>query len=121
MEEGKLTNDAENIFGERGDEPGFLVALTESAGDGFPGAITVGVDPIGTTPEGGSDGGAGGGPGGPSPDGTPPGGFRGPPAGGVPSGTPPPASTPPPSGLPIRKVTSPTPGWAPAPPSIQPG
>ncbi|MEA2531690.1 MAG: hypothetical protein QOG89_3334 [Thermomicrobiales bacterium] len=83
-ENGKITNDEDNIFGEHGDEPGFLVALTGSAAAGFAGTITVGVDPTATAVEGGMEGGAGGrppggsppagGPGGPPPDGTPPSG-----------------------------------------------
>ena len=79
-EEGKLTNDDDNIFGEHGDEPDFLLALTGSAADGFTGTITVGVDPTAIAAEGGTEGGAGGGPGGPGgppPGGTPPGGGPG--------------------------------------------
>lgn len=70
-EDGKLTNDEDNIFGEHGDEPGFLVALTGSVTDGFVGTITVGVDPSKVAAEGGADGGAGGRPPGPPPGGTP--------------------------------------------------
>lgn len=85
-EEGKLTNDEDNIFGEHGDEPGFLLELTGSVDEGFMAAITVGVDPTKIAAEGGMDGGAGGrpgDPGGPPPgDGPPPGGLVGtPPAG----------------------------------------
>lgn len=79
-EDGKLTNDQDNIFGDHGDDPGFLVALEGSAADGFAGTITVGVDPSAVAAEGGMDGGAGGRPGGPG--GPPPGG-------GPPDGTPP--------------------------------
>src|SRR6185503_17936101 len=43
-QDGKITNDEDNIFGEHGDEPGFLVELTGSAADGFSGTILVGVD-----------------------------------------------------------------------------
>jgi protocatechuate 3,4-dioxygenase beta subunit len=68
-EQGKIENDADNIFGDHGDEPGFLVALDGSAADGFSGTITIGVDPTVVATEGGMDGG----PGGPPPDGTPPG------------------------------------------------
>jgi protocatechuate 3,4-dioxygenase beta subunit len=71
-DQGKITNDEDNIFGEHGDEPGFLVALDGSAADGFTGTITVGVDPTAVAAEGGMDGGAGGGPPG-GPGGTPPG------------------------------------------------
>ena len=85
-EEGKLTNDEDNIFGEHGDEPGFLLELTGSPDEGFVGTIAVGVDPTAIASEGGMEGGPGGGPGGPG--GTPPGGFGGPPPGG-PGGTPP--------------------------------
>ena len=87
-EEDKLTNDQDNIFGEHGDEPGFLVAVTGSAADGFTGTITVGIDRTAVAAEGGMGGGAGGGPPG-DPGGTPPGGFGGPPPGGGPGGTPP--------------------------------
>jgi protocatechuate 3,4-dioxygenase beta subunit len=81
--DGKITNDEDNIFGDHGDDPGFLVELSGAAGEGFTGAITVGVDPTAQAAEGGMDGGAGGGPGGPG--GSPPAG--GPP--GQPPGTPP--------------------------------
>jgi protocatechuate 3,4-dioxygenase beta subunit len=85
-DQGHITNDEDNIFGEHGDEPGFLMEVTGSISDGLVGAITVGVDPTRSiTVEGGFDGRAGGtAPGGPS--GTPPEG--GPPPGG-PEGTPP--------------------------------
>ena len=79
-EEGKLTNDEDNIFGEHGDEPGFLMETTGSVTDGL-----IGVDPTATSAEGGMDGGAGGGPGGSPPAGGPGGA---PPEGG-PGGTPP--------------------------------
>ena len=79
-EEGKLTNDEDNIFDEHGDEPGFLMETTGSVTDGLIGTIVIGVDPTATSAEGGMDGGAGGGPGGPGgeppeggPGGTPPG------------------------------------------------
>ena len=83
-EQGKIENDADNIFGDHGDEPGFLVALEGSAAAGFTGTITIGVDPTAAASEGGTDGGAGGAPpqggeGGPPPDGQ----------GGPPDGTPP--------------------------------
>lgn len=88
-EGGKLTNDQDNIFGEHGDEPGFLVELTGSASEGFTGTITVGVDPTAVSAEGGMDGGAGGGPTaegpGGGPGGTPPGGPGGPPPGETPA------------------------------------
>jgi hypothetical protein len=80
-EDGKIGNEADNIFGEHGDEPGFLVALEGVAAAGLGGRITVGVDPTAVATEGGSEGGAGGRPPGPPPDGTPPGG---PPPGGTP-------------------------------------
>jgi protocatechuate 3,4-dioxygenase beta subunit len=85
-EDGRIGNEEDNIFGEHGDEPGFLVELTGSPADGFTGTITVGVDPTAIATEGGTEGGPGG-PGGPpgGPGGTPPGG---PPPGG-PGGTPP--------------------------------
>lgn len=82
-EEGKIGNEEDNIFGEHGDEPGFLMQVSGSVADGLVGTITVGVDPAAIAAEGGSDGAAGGGPGGsppasgpggPPPDGTPPGG-----------------------------------------------
>ncbi|MGH2558980.1 MAG: DUF3500 domain-containing protein, partial [Thermomicrobiales bacterium] len=72
--EGKIGNDEDNIFGEHGDEPGFLLDLTGSVDEGFVGAIIVGVDPTAVAAEGGMEGGAGGRPGG-----TPPGGPGGPP------------------------------------------
>ena len=86
-DEGHIFNDEDNIFGEHGDEPGFLVETGGSVTDGLTGMITIGVDPNATAAEGGSDGGAGGRPG------TPPGGGpgEGPPPGGPggPGGTPP--------------------------------
>ena len=56
-EEGKLTNDKDTIFGDHGDEPGFLVALEGTVDAGLAGAITIGVDPSATAAEGGMDGG----------------------------------------------------------------
>ncbi len=73
-DEGKIANDEDNIFGGHGDDPGFLVALTGSAMDGFAGTIKVGVDPTATAAEGGMDGGAGGGPPGSPGSSPPPGG-----------------------------------------------
>jgi protocatechuate 3,4-dioxygenase beta subunit len=56
-EEGRLTNDQDNIFGDHGDEPGFLLTLEGSASEGFTGTITVGVDPAAIASEGGAGGG----------------------------------------------------------------
>jgi hypothetical protein len=71
-EEGKLTNEEDTIFGDHGDEPGFLVAVDGSVDAGLTGVITIGADPTAVAAEGGSDGGGGGappdgGPGGPPP------------------------------------------------------
>ena len=84
-DQGHITNDEDTIFGDHGDERGFLVAVTGSVDAGLTGTITVGVDPSrSVSSEGGFDGGAGGSP----PAGRPPpGGFGGtPPAGGPPPG-----------------------------------
>ncbi len=81
-EEGHITNDEDNIFGEQGDEPGFLMTVTGSVDEGLTGTITVGVDPTrSVSTEGGFDGRAGG---------TPPGGGPGGPGGTPPAGGPPP-------------------------------
>ena len=68
-DQGHITNDEDTIFGDHGDEPGFLVDVTGSVTEGLAGTITVGVDPSATASDGGFDGGAGGGP----PGGPPPG------------------------------------------------
>ncbi len=73
----RLRNEEDNIFGDHGDEPGFLLALnpvTEGSLEaGFVGEITVGVDPEALpAPVGGPDGRPShptGGPGGPPPKG----------------------------------------------------
>ena len=44
-EDGKIANQEDNIFGDHGDDPGFLVELTGSVADGLTGEITVGIDP----------------------------------------------------------------------------
>jgi hypothetical protein len=84
-EDGRIGNEEDNIFGEHGDEPGFLLELTGSVDEGFTGAIVIGVDPAAVATEGGMEGGPGG-PGGAPPGGAPPGG----PGGAPPDGTPPP-------------------------------
>jgi protocatechuate 3,4-dioxygenase beta subunit len=67
-EQDKITNSQDNIFGDHGDEPGFLVTLDGSAAAGFTGTITIGIDLSAVATEGAMDG--GGQPGGPG--GTPP-------------------------------------------------
>ncbi len=51
-DDGKIANDEDNIYGDHGDEPGFLLALTGSVDEGFTGTITVGVDPAAVAVEG---------------------------------------------------------------------
>jgi protocatechuate 3,4-dioxygenase beta subunit len=71
----RLRNDADNILGSHGDEPGFMLTLTPvtegKIEDGFVGTITLGVDPNATPSATGIGGPPSGGQGGP-PNGTPP-------------------------------------------------
>ncbi len=76
--QGHITNDEDNIFGDHGDEPGFLVEIDGDVTSGFSGMIVVGVDPTQEAVEAGGGGGMGGpgapggsgeGPGGPPPQG----------------------------------------------------
>ena len=77
-EDERTGNDEDNILGDHGDDPEFLVAITPVDPDdltaGYTGTVTVGVDPA-AVQSGGMGGGAGG------PGGNPPaGGLGGPPA-----------------------------------------
>lgn len=67
-EEGLITNDDDGIFGDHGDEPGFLVEWSGSAEAGIVGTILVGVDSTATSGQGMGGGGQGGGSAGPPSD-----------------------------------------------------
>lgn len=73
-EDERIENDEDNILGDHGDDPEFLVAMTQLDSDnvtgGFSGIVTVGVDPAAVQSEGGMGGGANG-PGGDPPSGGP--------------------------------------------------
>lgn len=86
-QDGHIVNEQDNIFGDHGDEPGFLVEITGTATDGLAGTITLGVDPTATPSEGAAGGAPGGGGPGGGPNGTPPGGMGGPPPNGTPPGS----------------------------------
>jgi protocatechuate 3,4-dioxygenase beta subunit len=60
--QGHITNDEDSIFGDHGDEPGFLVDIAGDVATGLTGTITVGVDPTQEAVQAGGPGGPAGGP-----------------------------------------------------------